>query len=142
MPSFADVMDTKVEDIKFAPPFPVGSYLAMTEGMPEWGKSSQKQSDQIQFKAKLLQALENVDKEKLAEWAEETGENVVGQQAFLTFYTPPRLAEFLKNLGLGHLSQREAISESPGRRFIITFRHRPSQDGKRINHEVESTAAA
>lgn len=143
MASFADILDKNSNDVKAPPPYPAGSYLAITEGVPVWGQSSQQKTKQIQFKAKFLQAMDDVDKEKLAEWNETTGGSILGQNVYLTFYDPQphRLTEFLRHLGLGDLPVRQGIEESPGRQFICTIRHRPSQDGTRIQAEVAGTAA-
>jgi hypothetical protein len=143
MPSFADVMNQKASEIKAPPPYPAGHYLAVTEGQPVWGKSSQQQTKQIQFKAKLLQSMPDVDADKLSDWRNQTGDSVMGQSVYLTFYDPQpwRLTEFLTNLGLGELPVSEALAEAPGRQFIVEIRHRPSQDGTRIQAEVGGTAA-
>ena len=143
MPSFSDILDKTSSEVKAPPPYPAGNYLAIIEGVPVWGKSSQQQTKQIQFKAKFLQAMDDVDRDKLAEWADETGSTVLGQTVYLTFYDPQpwRLTEFLGHLGLGALPVRQGIEESPGRQFICTIRHRPSQDGTRIQAEVGGTAA-
>jgi hypothetical protein len=144
MPSFEDILNKTTSDVTAPPPYPAGTYLAVTEGVPVWGKSSVQQTKQIQFKAKLLQAMPDVNQEKLSEWAEQTGSPLIGSQSvYLTYYDPQphRLTEFLSHLGLGSLTVREAIEESPGRQFIVTIRHRPSQDGTRIMAEVGGTAS-
>jgi hypothetical protein len=143
MASFADILNRPVSEVKAPPPFPVGSYLAVVDGQGEWGESRNARTKQIQFKAKLLQPQEDVDTEKLMEWKDATGDNVIGQQVYLTFYDPQpwRLADFLKHLGLEDMPVMEAIANAPGRQFLVTLRHRPSMDGQMIQHEVASTAA-
>jgi hypothetical protein len=143
MASFADILDKNVSEVKAPPPYPAGNYLAITEGVPVWGNSSVQKTKQVQFKAKFLQVMDDVDKDKVAEWAETSGGSILGQNVYLTFYDPQphRLTEFLTHLGLGNLPVRQAIEESPGRQFICTIRHRPSQDGTRIQAEVGGTAA-
>jgi hypothetical protein len=143
MASFADILDKNVSDVKAPPPYPAGHYLAITEGVPVWGESSQQKTKQIVFKAKFLQVMDDVDKDKLMEWTDTTGGSILGQTVYLTFYDPQphRLTEFLNHLGLGAMAVRQAIEESPGRQFVVTIRHRPSQDGTRIQAEVGGTAA-
>lgn len=143
MPSFADIHGKKPEDIKAPPAFPFGHYIATVDGQPQHGQSSRARTKQIQFKAKLLQPLEDVDKDKLMAWKDDTGDSVMGQHVYLTFYDPQpwRLAEFLKNLGLGNVPFPECLAETPGRQFVVEIGHAPSMDGTRIIHEVRGTSA-
>lgn len=143
MPSFADIANKPVSEIKAPPALPVGMYLAMVDGPGEWGESRVAKTKQIQFKAKLLAPQPDVDQEKLMEWADATGEPVVGQVVYLVFYDPQphRLTQFLTHLGLGDLILMEAINQAPGKQFYVTLRHEPTQDGTAIRHVVASTQA-
>jgi hypothetical protein len=142
MPSFNDILNTKVDEVKPPPPFPAGTYLAITEGLPEWGKSRNGIA-QIQFRTKLLQAMTDINHDALMEWRDVTGGEVVGQSLSLFFYDPMpwRLTEFLGHLGLGKLETKMALQESPGRQFLVTLKHSPTQDGRGLRHEVDKTAA-
>jgi len=128
---------TPLSDIKAPPPFPVGTYLAATEGLGEWGESRQKKTKQIQFKCKVLSPQSDVDQQKLMEWRDETGETVMGQEFYATFWDDVRLKGFLIALGFSDsITGSEALAQAAGRQFLVVFRHVPSQDGKRIVHEV------
>src|SRR5260370_1354130 len=95
MPSFDKILtNTPIGDIKDPPPFPVGSYLSVTSDAGTWGKSRQKQTKQIQWKAKILQPRDDVDSQKLMEWKDATGESVSGQEFYPTFWEDVRAAKF------------------------------------------------
>ncbi len=61
MPSFADVLNTKVSDIKSTPPWPVGTYLMVIEGMPEYIDNNAKTKKGLAHKAKILQIMQDVE---------------------------------------------------------------------------------
>ncbi len=148
MPSFADVLNTKVSDIKAAPPWPVGTYLMVIEGMPEYIDNNAKTKKGLAHKAKILQIMQDVDQDKVVDWQDETKEKLTGQTLYgpasgITFWEPnlSYLTTFYTNIGLGELALSMAISESPGRQFLAVVRHRPSQDGKRMEHFIHETKA-
>jgi hypothetical protein len=141
MRSFSEIMDKKPEDVKPPPPFPAGTYLAIVDGIPEWGKS-RNQVEQLQVMTKLLQTMADVNKDALMTWRDETGEEVTGQPLSLYFYASAqwRLAEFLVHLGLGSIPTKMGLEEMPGRQFLVTLKHSPTQDGRSLRHEVDKTA--
>ncbi len=148
MPSFADALDTKVSDIKAAPPWPIGTYLMVIEGMPEYIDNNAKTKKGLAHKGKILQIMQDVEQDKVMEWQDETKEKLTGQILYgpasgLTFWEPnlTYLTAFYTNIGLGELALGMAISESPGRQFLAVVRHRPSQDGKRMEHFIHETKA-
>jgi len=143
MASFEKILsNTPLSDIKPLPAFPVGSYICVTADAGTWGESRQKKTKQIMWKAKVLQPRDDVDKQKLMEWKDDTGESVSGQEFYPTFWSDFYLKEFLIALGFpDSISGPEAIANSAGRQFVVTFRHEPSQDGKRIVRTISGYAA-
>jgi limonene-1,2-epoxide hydrolase len=77
---------------------------------------------------------------------------VVGKTIQADFYVTDgatwRLKEMLENCGISETngsgqtkSLREMISEAPGKQLFVKLRHELSQDGKRVFHRLDSTAA-
>jgi hypothetical protein len=143
MPSFEKILsDTPIGDIKPNPPYPVGTYLAVTTNSGEWGESRQKRTKQLQWRFKLLQPRPDVDQEKLMEWKDATGETVAGQEDYITFYDDSRAAKFLRDLGFDEtVKGPEAIARSGGRQFLVKYRHIPSQNGQFMVRDIAESAA-
>jgi len=120
----------------------------VVEGLPEYIDNKDQTKKGLAHKCKILQAMGDVEREKLMAWQEETSETVVGQSIYgpasgLTFWEPnlQYLNNFYTTLGLAEFSLTMAISEAPGRQFLAVVSHRPSRDGKRIEHFVSDTKA-
>ncbi len=146
MASFEEILSKPPSQIKAPQAFPVGTYHTIVEGPPTPGKSSQKQTDFLQFKFKILSPMQDVDAQQAAET------QVVGKVIQTDFYITDnaawRLTEFLiDHLGLAAFngkgeekSTKELLSEAPGQQVLVKLKHELSQDGKRVYHRVDSTA--
>jgi hypothetical protein len=139
--SFEDILNTPMDSIKPPPLLPVGSYHTVIKGLPEKGKSKEKQTDFFKFTHRIIAALDDVDPEEL-----ETAfpEGVAGKEIDNSFYITEKsafmLTDFLKNCGITGLSVREAIDNTPNAEVIIFVKHEPSQDGQRMFARVGRTA--
>lgn len=140
--TFSAILDRPAQDIKRPPPMPTGTYIWVVKGLPEFGKSSKKQTDQVQFTVVALQALDDVDQEQLAEVG-----GCVDKSTTITFYITEksayRLTEFLRDdlmIDEEGKSTRHMIDESPGKQFLGHVKHTPSADGKGIRWEIDQTA--
>lgn len=141
MPTFEEILNKPASEIKPPEALPVGTYHAMVDGPPEPGKSSQKQTDYLRFKFKILQPMGDVDAAKAAE------QQVNGKTITSDYYITDGAVWRLKELLVDHLgieeekkSLREMVSEAPGQQVLVKLKHELSQDGKRVYHRVDSTA--
>jgi hypothetical protein len=99
----------------------------------------------VEFTCRCLQPMDGVDPQALADAGGHQGKS-----RRLTFYLTEdalfRLSNadgtgFLEQLGLtDDTSIGEKISQTSGRQFIGTIRHKASQDGSRVFDEIGSTA--
>lgn len=141
MPSFEEILNKPATDIKPPQAYPVGTYHCLVDGPPTPGKSSQKQTDYLQFKFKILSPMQDVDAAQAAE------AQVVGKYISSDYYITEAAAWRLKEMLVDHLgiaegdkALRELVAESPGKQVLVKLKHEISQDGKRVFHRLDSTA--
>jgi hypothetical protein len=146
MPSFEEILNRPASENKPPQALPVGTYHTLIDGPLEPGKSSQKQTDFLRVKFKILSPMQDVDAEQAAE------QQVVGKIITNDYYITDSSAYRLNEMLIDHAgieatdgngkdkSLKELISEAPGRQVLVTLRHELSQDGKRVFHRVGSTA--
>lgn len=141
MASFEEILNKPATEIKAPPAYPPGTYHCLVDGPPEPGKSSQKQTDFLRFKFKILSGMDDVDKAAYAE--QQLQGKTVNAEYYITDSAVWRLKEFLvDHLGIeeGSKSLRELVAEAPGKQVLVKLRHEISQDGKRVFHRLDSTA--
>lgn len=150
MPTFADIAARPYEEVKRPPAFPVGTYLCVTEGLPEDGVSREKKTPFKRFKCKIIKPHKDVDPKDLAAWEQASADHIDGKYLYPTFYEPnltmmgsnESFADWFAHLKMPKgMVMSQAFSESMGRQHLITLKHAPSQDGKSIVNEIVSTAA-
>jgi hypothetical protein len=139
MPSFEEILNMPVSEIKPPQAYPVGTYHCLIDGPAEPGKSSQKQTDFLRFKFKVLSPMKDVDAAAAAEM------QVVGKIITNDYYIVDAAAYRLKEMLIDHLglegdNLKELVGQAPGRQILVKLRHEASQDGKRVFHRVDSTA--
>jgi len=139
--SFEEIMRRPASEFKPPEAFPVGTYHCLVDGPPEAGKSSQKGTDYLRFKFKILKPYKGVDEVLAAEL------QVVGKQIQNDYYITEgatyRLTDLLKDdLGIEVEGKPmdQAVAEAPGKQLLVTLKHELSQDGKRTFHRVASTS--
>src|SRR5215471_10603156 len=137
MASFEEIMRRPASEFKPPEAFPVGTYHCLVDGPATPGKSSQKGTDYIRFKLKILKPYNGVDERAAMEL------QVVGKTLDLDFYITDgasyRLTDFLRDdlgIDLGTRDFIELIAEAPGKQLLVTLKHELSQDGKRTFHRV------
>lgn len=145
--SFEEISNMRLDDIEDPKPFPVGTYVWLINGMPETGKSRDKQTPFWEFNLKPIQALEDVDRAAL----DDIGGLQSGKEMKLTFWITPDSASMIRNflrdvIGIkGGLSVTQAIAESVGQQFKGHVSHKPYQarDGSmRLRAEIDTTTRA
>ena len=153
MPNLHELIEqearTNLENIKEVPPLPTGNYLAQVVGPHENVVSGRKQTAGIQFNVRLISAGEDVDRDTLGQYLEATNQNVGDVTIRHTIWESPYAMSTLKSFLMQSLelqgNLKEALSQVPGRQFILHITHRPiqSDDGTmRLMAQIGSTARA
>ena len=153
MPNLHELIEqearTNLENIKEVPPLPVGSYLAQVVGPHENVVSGRKQTAGIQFNVRLISAGEDVDRDTLGQYLEASNQNLGDVTIRHTIWESPYAMSTLKSFLMQSLelqgNLKEALSQVPGRQFIMHITHRPiqSDDGTmRLMAQIGSTARA
>lgn len=148
MASFLDILDRPSTEIERPKPLPQGTYTCVVLGLPEHGKSSQKQTPYVRFTLRPVAAGEDVDQDALNEWmrkgdgsTRQLSEASVRADYYITEDAAWRLDKFLTDLGLerdlGSMNVR--IQQCPGRQVNVFIRHEASQDGTAVFARVGDT---
>lgn len=142
--NFASILDMPAAEIKRPAAMPVGSYVAVVQGLPRFDKSTKKGTDYAEFTLKFLQAGEDVDAEALAAIGG-LADKSIKHTFYLTEKSAYRLTEFLtEDLQIendGSKTVRELVDESPSRQCVVVIKHVASEDGKSVYANIASTAA-
>lgn len=144
MATFADILNTKAAEVEAPQPLPVGTYLGVVDGQPEFAKIGKNQTDCVNFKIKLMQAQTDVDQQQLLDAlkGKALSEKHVTVRQFVTPDAIWRLRKFLEDCGmeLGSSTLGELIPAAMGRQVLLSIGHRPSDDGTQLFMEVKNTA--
>jgi hypothetical protein len=140
---FEEILKRPSGEIKPPEAYPVGTYQCIIDGPPEQGKSSQKQTDYLRFKFKIVGIGNDVDQVKATE--QQMIGKIITNDYYITDAAAYRLTEMLiKDIGLdndgGKKPTEELIAEAPNQQLLVKIRHELSPDGKRVFHRVDSTA--
>jgi hypothetical protein len=140
MASFEEILNKPASEIKPPQAYPVGTYHSLIDGPPEPGKSSQKGTDYLRFKFKILSPMGDVDKAQATE--QQVVGKIISNDYYITDGATWRLTELLMDsLGLdGDKPIKELLAEAPGKQLLVKLKHEASPDGKRVFHRVDSTA--
>lgn len=143
--SFESVLDETVggDQSWAAPvPLPVGTYSAMVQSYRQ-DKSTNKQTDFIEFTLKILSAHDDVDEEALEE-AGGLEDRTIRDTYYITDNSKFRLKQFFETLGLDPIGKSIAQNclDSVNRELVISIRHKPSKDGQGVFAEIRSRAKA
>lgn len=143
-PNFGALLDKAPTEVERPKPLPKGTYHCVVQGLPEYDKSSKKQTEFVRFTLKPLSAAEDVDTDELAEFGP-LGDKTITSTYYITQNSLYRLNDFLGHLGFdlesSEFSLRELCEQTAGRQVKVFIKHRPSDDGQSIFAEVGSTAA-
>lgn len=139
MASFEEILTKPASEIKAPDALPVGTYHCIVEGPPEQGKSSQKGTDYLEFKFKIMSPMDDVNAAEAAE--QQVVGKIIRQQYYITDGASWRIVEFLRDsLGIPETNIKEMMMQAPNKSVLVKLRHEASPDGKRRFHRVESTA--
>jgi hypothetical protein len=139
--SFEEIMRRPASEFKAPEAYPVGQYHCLVDGPPETGKSSQKGTDYLRFKLKILKPYKGVDEALAAEM--QLPGKTIQHDFYITDGATYRLSEFLRDdlgIEIEGKPMDQAVAEAPGKQLLVTLKHELSQDNKRTFHRVASTA--
>lgn len=141
MPSFEEILNRPSTENKAPPAYPAGTYHCLIDGRATPGKSSQKGTDLLQFKFKILAPKEDVDAQQAAE--QQIVGKIITADYYITDGAAYRCQEMLEHAGCNPEGSnlKRMLDEAPGKQLLVKLKHSVSQDGKRTFHQVESTAA-
>ena len=140
--SFEGILSQQADDVKPPPLLPVGTYSTVVAGLPEQGKSSQKQTDFFKFTHRIIAADDDVDQDELAE---AFPDGLVGKTIDNTFYITEKsafmLVDFVKNCGVETSGKTLAacIDELPNSEVKIFIKHEPVGDTGRFRATIART---
>lgn len=140
--NFADILNQPAEDVKPPAPFPVGTYLTVIAGLPEKGKSPQKQTDFFKFTHRIVAAEDDVDANELAE---AFPDGLAGKTIDNTFYLTEKslfmLVDFIKNCGVDVTGKSviACVDELPNAEVKIFIKHEPVGDTGRFRATIART---
>lgn len=133
-PNFSSLMDEAPTEVKFPPPIPQGSYVAVVQ--PVWHTDkNQKGTKFHEFQFKLFEPMQDVDSEELAEWTKEHGsisERIYKRRFFETSEAIPYLDEFHAACGVDLKSNVSRLlrNDEVGNCYVgVYMKHRPFTDG-------------
>lgn len=145
--SFEDILNQQVDDVFPPPLLPVGTYLTVIAGLPERGKSSQKQTDFFKFSHRIVAAEDDVDQDELNE---AFPDGLDGKTIDNTFYITPKsafmLTDFIKNcIGEDAVKGKTvaaSIEDLPNSEVKIFIKHEPIGDTGRFRATIARTLPA
>lgn len=143
-PKFADILNTKAEDVKQPVTLPQGPYLTILQGLPEQIESSKKKTPGLRFMHKIVSSLDGVDPDALALIEGGVMGKMIRNDLWITEESKFMLLQFLEHCGINMAGKRldEGVDETPNREVVIFIKHEASDDGERIFAKVGKTAPA
>lgn len=125
MPDFNALLDADPTSFERPPTLPEGEYLAVIKGS-EFGKSAQKQTPYVRFHYSILQALESVPQEALADV--DLGKAKMRDDFYITEDAMFRLREFFEIIDAVESNTRESVNAAIGKNVVITVGHSPNRN--------------
>lgn len=142
MADLSHLLGTKAGDVKKPKPFPVGHYLWAVNGFAVV-ESSKKKTPGIEFEVKMLEPMDDVDQEELAEV-----KNANERKKRLTFWITEdslwRLTDFLDVLGVNDPERtiEELIPETVGCQFIAAIQHEPIEGSTDVRDVINDNSVS
>lgn len=149
--NFESILDTPADEVERPVPMPVGTYDVLVKGMPEHGKSSQKQTPFVRFTYIFQAALDDVDEDelKLILTNDDGTMAPISEKSIRdTYYTTPdslfRLTDALEAMGidLEGKTVRAALDASPNQSLRIQVGHRTPDGSDQVFAEVKRVMKA
>ncbi len=127
MADLSALLDSNPENFVAPPTLPEGEYVWIIMDH-QFGQSSKKKTDQVDFQLAVQQPLDSVDADELE------GIDLTKAKTKATFYLTEAalfmLREFLEKAGCMAGSFKESIDASKGQTIVGTVRHRQGENGR------------
>lgn len=125
MPDFSSLLQSGWDDVKRAPPLPIGTYFG-TITKYEFGESSKKQTPFVRYTVNLSEAGEDVDPDDLV--GVELHKKIISTEYYLSDKALIMLKDFLESCGidLAGKSRNETIPEAMGHDVQVQLIHEPN----------------
>lgn len=148
MSTFEEILNKPARDILPPQPLPVGTYLGVIEPQYEIKKAGE--TDVIEYKIRLLQAMDDVDSTAAATFPG----GIMGTIRRYTLWgtnDPSKIETvryymkkfFVDTLDLNEdFELKQMVPEAVGRQLLVTIHHKPIKDGSRMVDEISATAKA
>lgn len=138
--SFESILDMPSSEVERPKPLPVGSYVGIVQSH-KFDRSTKKGTEYVEFTIKLIEALDDVDQEKLGEQGG-LGDKTLRATYYLTENSVWRLKDFLNHCEAGDedMTLRQRIAETPAKSITVKVRHEASQDGSQVYARISDTA--
>jgi hypothetical protein len=145
MPRFSEVATTPIDDIKPPKPIPVGDYLFLIDGPPEFSTgTSQKTNEPYErydVNARPVQHKDTVDQMMLRDALE--GDKLQDRPVKMAFFEPHVIKAFCEACGCKGKTLPEQIAQLPGKQFTGHVTHNPGQrDKTRLYANIDSYTKA
>jgi hypothetical protein len=141
--SFEDILNQPLADIEAPKALPIGTYLGIIDGQPEFVKLGQNQTDAVQMNIKPIKAIK-VDEKQLSEVLNGAAlsDKRIRHRVFITQDSKHRLKQFLvDHLGISaDIPVKQGIAEAMGKQLVVELGHQSSTDGTQVFNTVKSTA--
>jgi hypothetical protein len=142
---FNSILNTKTSDIKEPQPLPVGTYLLMIDGYPEFPPDGvgKKETPAANLTCKYIAAQSDVDPRDVAEAGGLEGKTIrhtlwLSKDALAMVI---RFARDTLGIDVENKTLKQIFSEFPNKQFYAQIGHRPSADGTRLFNDIKSTSA-
>lgn len=139
---FSKILQKQASEIEKPKPLPIGTYLCVNPKLPEFKGVGKNETPCAEFSLTIMAPVE-VDADDLTAYGEVKGKSI-RHRMFLTEGTEYRTKEELVNaFGLDEAGKNlgQLFNETINGQVLVTIKHRPSEDGTEIYHEVEGLAA-
>lgn len=140
---FTKILQKQTASIEKPKPLPIGSYIANNPQLPKFQGIGKNETPAATFGLVIIAPGEDVDPEQLAAYGEWKGKSVRFNM-FLTENSEFRTMEELTNVfGIEQEGKTlgQMFNETINKQCLVHIKHRPSDDGTEMFHEVEKLAA-
>lgn len=139
---FSKILQKQAAEIEKPKPLPIGSYVTVNPKLPDFKSVGKNETPCAEFGLVIIAPVD-VDQDALQAYGEVKGKTI-RHRMFLTESTEYRTREELVNafgLDITGKNLGQLFNETVNKQVIVTIKHRPSDDGTEIYHEVEGLAA-
>jgi hypothetical protein len=142
----ASILNQRSSDIKEPHPLPVGTYLMMIDGFPQFPEDGigKNHTPAAIVNCKYLAAQDDVSPGDVAEAGGLEGKTIrhtlwLSKDAL---FMSVQFARDTLGIDVENKSLKQIFSEMPNKQFYAQVGHRPAADGSRVFNEIKSTSAA